>query len=109
MSVTSLSSPSTPEQRELVRTATSLLCKELRKPPPHLSRSERAREWAEVEVRLQPLVRLERIWGKSGALPGASSSQIGVGLGSLVSSNAGEERERRLFCEALRDGVVLCQ
>ncbi|KAF8555957.1 hypothetical protein OG21DRAFT_766594 [Imleria badia] len=109
ISVASLSSPSTPEQRELVRTATSLLCNELRKPPPHLSRSERAREWAEVEVRLQPLVRLERIWGKSGALPGASSSQIGVGLGSLVVSNAGEERERRLFCEALRDGVVLCQ
>ena len=110
LSATSLSSSSTPEQRELVRTATSLLCKELRKPPPHLSRSERAREWAEVEVRLQPLVRLERIWGKSGALPGASSSQIGVtGLSSLVVSNAGEERERKLFCEALRDGVVLCQ
>ena len=110
LSAASLSSPSTPEQRELVRTATSLLCKELRKPPPHLSRSEHAREWAEVEVRLQPLVRLERIWGKSGALPGASSSQIGVtGLSSLVVSNAGEERERKLFCEALRDGVVLCQ
>ncbi|KAF8141536.1 hypothetical protein EV363DRAFT_22474 [Boletus edulis] len=110
ISAASLSSPSTPEQRELVRAATSLLCKELRKPPPHLSRSQHAREWAEVEVRLQPLVRLERIWGKSGVLPGASSSQIGVtGLGSLAVSNAGEERERRLFCEALRDGVVLCQ
>ncbi|KAH0836723.1 hypothetical protein J3R83DRAFT_8452 [Lanmaoa asiatica] len=109
-SAASLSSPSTPEQRELVRTATSLLCKELRKPPPHLSRSEHAREWAEVEVRLQPLVRLERIWGKSGALPGASSSQVGVtSFSSLVVSNAGEERERKLFCEALRDGVVLCQ
>ncbi|KAG8221003.1 Pkinase-domain-containing protein [Butyriboletus roseoflavus] len=109
-SAASLNSPSTPEQRELVRAATSLLCKELRKPPPHLSRSEHAREWAEVEVRLQPLVRLERIWGKSGALPGASSSQVGVtGLSSSVVSNAGEERERKLFCEALRDGVVLCQ
>ena len=106
LSAASLSS-STPEQRELIRTATTLLCKELRKPPPHLSRSERAREWAEVEVRLQPLVRLERIWGKSGALPGASSSQVGVN--SLVVSNAGEERERKLFCEALRDGVVLCE
>jgi len=109
-SAASLSTPSTPEQRELVRTATSLLCKELRKPPPHLSRSEHAREWAEVEVRLQPLVRLERIWGKSGPLPGACSSQISAtGLSSLVVSNAGEERERKLFCETLRDGVVLCQ
>lgn len=109
-SAASLGSSSTPEQRELIRTATSLLCKELRKPPPHLSRSEHAREWAEVEVRLQPLVRLERIWGKSAALPGASSSQVGVtGLSFSVVSNAGEERERKLFCEALRDGVVLCQ
>ena len=107
ISVASLNPSSTPEQRELVRTAISLLCKELRKPPPHLSRSEHAREWAEVEVRLQPLIRLERIWGKSGAIPSASSSQIG--LGSMVVSNAGEERERKLFCEALRDGVVLCQ
>ncbi|KAG9313050.1 Pkinase-domain-containing protein [Chiua virens] len=105
LSTVSLSS-STPEQRELVRTTISLLCKELRKPPPHLSRSGHAKEWAEVEVRLQPLVRLERIWGKSGALPGASSSQVGVN--SFV-SNAGEERERKLFCDALRDGVVLCQ
>lgn len=109
-SAASLGSPSTLEQRELVRTATSLLCKELRKPPPHLSRSEHAREWAEVEVRLQPLVRLERIWGRSGALPGASSSQVGVtGSSSSVVSSAGEDRERKLFCEALRDGVVLCQ
>ncbi|KIJ20894.1 hypothetical protein PAXINDRAFT_165722 [Paxillus involutus ATCC 200175] len=110
MSAASLISPSTPEQRELIRTATSLLCKELRKPPLHLSRSENAREWAEVEVRLQPLMRLERIWGKSGALPGASSSQVAMtGLNSVVVSGAGEERERKLFCEALRDGIVLCQ
>ena len=110
VSAASLSPSSTPEQRELIRAATSLLCKELRKPPPHLSRSEHAREWAEVEVRLQPLVRLERIWGRSGVLLGASSSSIGVtGLSPLVASNAGEERERKLFCEALRDGVVLCE
>ncbi|KIK98194.1 hypothetical protein PAXRUDRAFT_71369, partial [Paxillus rubicundulus Ve08.2h10] len=110
MSALSLVSPSTPEQRELIRTATSLLCKELRKPPLHLSRSENAKEWAEVEVRLQPLMRLERIWGKNGALPGTSSSQVAVtGLNSVVVSGAGEERERKLFCEALRDGVVLCQ
>ncbi|OJA08655.1 hypothetical protein AZE42_05281 [Rhizopogon vesiculosus] len=109
LSTASLISPSTPEQREVIRAATSLLCKELRKAPPHLARSEAQKEWAEVEVRLQPLVRLERVWGKSGG-GGASSSQVSVGgIGSNVLSSAGEERERKLFCEALRDGVILCQ
>lgn len=103
LSTASLISPSTPEQREIIRTATSLLCKELRKAPPHLARIDAQKEWAEVEVRLQPLVRLERVWGKSGGAGGASSSQV-AGNGS-----AGEERERKLFCEALRDGVILCQ
>lgn len=106
ISTPSLISPSTPEQREVIRAATSLLCKELRKAPPHVAQ----KEWAEVEVRLQPLVRLERVWGKSGGA-GASSSQVAVGggTGSNVLNSAGEERERKLFCEALRDGVVLCQ
>ncbi|KAG1746538.1 uncharacterized protein EDB91DRAFT_1245730 [Suillus paluster] len=107
ISTTSLISPSTPEQREVIRAATSLLCKELRKAPPHLARSDTQKEWAEVEVRLQPLIRLERVWGKSG---GASASQVAAGgVGSIVLNPAGEERERKLFCEALRDGVVLCQ
>lgn len=109
ISTTSLISPSTPEQREVIRAATSLLCKELRKAPAHLARSDAQKEWAEVEVRLQPLIRLERVWGKSGGAS-ASSSQVAVGgVGSVVLSSAGEERERKLFCEALRDGVVLCQ
>lgn len=106
LSTTSLISPSTPEQREVIRAATSLLCKELRKAPPHLARSDAQKEWAEVEVRLQPLIRLERVWGKSG---GASASSSQGGVGSIALSSAGEERERKLFCEALRDGVVLCQ
>lgn len=109
ISTASLISPSTPEQREVIRAATSLLCKELRKAPAHLARSDAQKEWAEVEVRLQPLIRLERVWGKSGGAS-ASSSQVAVGgVGSIVLSSAGEERERKLFCEALRDGVVLCQ
>lgn len=108
ISTTSLISPSTPEQREVIRAATSLLCKELRKAPAHLARSDAQKEWAEVEVRMQPLIRLERVWGKSGG-GGASSSQVAGGVGSVVLSSAGEERERKLFCEALRDGVVLCQ
>ncbi|KAG1860705.1 hypothetical protein DFJ58DRAFT_657665 [Suillus subalutaceus] len=109
ISTASLIPPSTPEQREIIRTATSLLCRELRKAPAHLARGDAQKEWAEVEVRLQPLIRLERVWGKSGGAS-ASSSQIAVGgVGSTVLSSAGEERERKLFCEALRDGVVLCQ
>lgn len=108
ISTASLISPSTPEQREVIRAATSLLCKELRKAPAHLARSDAQKEWAEVEVRMQPLIRLERVWGKSGG-GGASSSQVAGGVGSMVLSSAGEERERKLFCEALRDGVVLCQ
>ncbi|KAI6126396.1 hypothetical protein EV401DRAFT_1885559 [Pisolithus croceorrhizus] len=76
MSSVSLTSHSTPEQRELIRLAMSVLCKELRKPPPHLSRADRQREWAEVEVRMQPLIRMERVWGKSGRIAGASASQI---------------------------------
>ncbi|KAI6041286.1 hypothetical protein EDC04DRAFT_2893262 [Pisolithus marmoratus] len=111
MSSVSLISPSTPEQRELIRLAMSVLCKELRKPPPHLSRADRQKEWAEVEVRMQPLIRMERVWGKSGRITGANASQVtftGLSSASVV-SNAGEERERKLFCDALRDGVILCQ
>ncbi|KAG2136276.1 hypothetical protein BD769DRAFT_1626980 [Suillus cothurnatus] len=110
VSAASLISPSTPEQREVIRAATSLLCKELRKAPAHLARSDAQKEWAEIEVRLQPLIRLERVWGKSGSASASSSQVLAVsGVGSTVLSPAGEERERKLFCEALRDGVVLCQ
>ncbi|KAL4065848.1 Pkinase-domain-containing protein [Scleroderma citrinum] len=110
MSAVSLASPSTPEQRELIRLAITVLCKELRKPPPHLSLPVRQKEWAEVEVRLQPLIRVERMRGMSSVLPSASSSQVAVAnMNSTVLSNAGEERERKLFYEALRDGVILCQ
>ncbi|KII87368.1 hypothetical protein PLICRDRAFT_177128 [Plicaturopsis crispa FD-325 SS-3] len=112
ISTTSLSGPSNPEHRELVRTATSLLCKELVKPPPQLGKSDAgAREWEEVEVRMRALMRLERIWGKSGGTAGGSSSQL-TNIGATSSSGlsaGGEERERRLFGEAVRDGYVLCQ
>ncbi|KAJ7581275.1 hypothetical protein C8J56DRAFT_794068 [Mycena floridula] len=94
ISTASLSSPSNPEHRELIRTAASMLCKEIIKPPVHISRSEAAlRDWEEVEVRTRALIRHERVWSKSGF-----SGTSGV-----------EERGRRLFCEALRDGLVLCQ
>jgi hypothetical protein len=82
-----------PEHRQLIRTASSIICKEILKLPPP---SE------DVQLRIRSLARLERIWVK--ASPGTSSQLSSTGL-----SAAGEERERRLFCEALRDGLVLCQ
>ncbi|KAF8892268.1 hypothetical protein BD779DRAFT_1670592 [Infundibulicybe gibba] len=113
MSSVSLSiSPSNPEHRELIRTATSMLCKEIVKPPVHVNRSESVmRDWEEVEVRTRALARLERVWGKSGGVASGSSTNLGSAAGMTSSglSVAGEERERRLFCEALRDGFVLCQ
>ncbi|KAJ7504345.1 STE/STE11/cdc15 protein kinase [Mycena galericulata] len=107
VSTTSLAPPSNPEHRDLIRTATSLLCKEVVKPPLHMSRTEAGlRDWEEVEVRVRGLARLERIWGRSGV--GGSSSNLTVGAPGGVNVG-GEERERRLFTEALRDGFVLCQ
>jgi hypothetical protein len=50
---------------------------------------------------MRNLIRLERMWGRSGT--GAQ------GNGSSVSGASGEDRERRAFTEALRDGYVLCQ
>lgn len=101
ISTTSLSLPSIPEHHDLIRTATSMLCKEVAKPPQHMSRTVAGlKDWEEVEVRVRALARLERIWGKSGI--GGSSSNLSLGA-------TGKERERRLFTEALRDGFVLCQ
>ena len=102
-----------PENRELVRRATSLLCKEIIKPPAHMSRTESGmRDWEEVEIRMRSLVRLERIWQKTPVSPSAASSTSNVNIAGLSSSSgsiSGEERERKLFSEALRDGFVLCQ
>jgi len=94
----------------VIRLASSLLCKETLKPPPHMSRTEAGlRDWEEVEVRMRSLARLERIWGKSGAASASTASISGPGTTSSGISAGGEERERKLFCEALRDGFVLCQ
>ncbi|RDB20820.1 hypothetical protein Hypma_012023 [Hypsizygus marmoreus] len=109
ISTTSLSGPPNPEYRELIRTATSLLCKEIIKIPPHMSRSESGvKDWEEVEVRTRALARAERIWGKSGGLASGSSSNLHSPNVNGISASA-EERERRLFGDALRDGFVLCQ
>lgn len=69
------------------------------------------RDWGEVEVRTRALARLERLWSKGGSSGACSSTHDSTA--ALSSSSGltvhGEERERRLFCEALRDGYVLCQ
>ncbi|QRV88801.1 cytokinesis protein sepH [Ceratobasidium sp. AG-Ba] len=81
--------------RDDIRAAASFLVKELSRQPPHI----KSKDWEEVELRMRPLVRAERVWGPSGAP--VSGSQLGSpGSGS---------RERRVFGDALRDGVVLCQ
>ncbi|KAF8074848.1 STE/STE11/cdc15 protein kinase [Lyophyllum atratum] len=109
ISSASLSGPSNPEHRELIRTASSMLCKEVIKIPLHMSRSDSGmKDWEGVEVRTRALARSERIWGKSGGIAGGSSSNLNSPGGSGISLSA-EERERRLFSEALKDGFVLCQ
>ncbi|KAH9166815.1 Pkinase-domain-containing protein [Lactarius sanguifluus] len=97
--------PSNPLHREAVRAATSVLCKEMLRPGQ--SASLGLREAEEVECRMRALARLERVWVRSGASTNGSTTQLG-GL-SLSANMAGEERERRMFTEALRDGYVLCQ
>ena len=73
-------------------------------------------ELEEIELRLRALARLERVWGKSGSVyasgvPNTSGSVVTSfgGLGAGGASSMGEDRERRLFSEALKDGYVLCQ
>jgi hypothetical protein len=91
--------PSNPEHREVIRKATSMLCKEVKKPPSHISRTV----WEEVDIRMQNLGRLERMWDR-----GFTSSSTNLSTSATLGTG-GEERERRLFAEALRDGYVLCQ
>jgi len=99
----SLASPPTSSpHRETIRTASAYLAKEFARRPPHFG----INVWQEVEVRLRALFRLERIWGKSGT---GASTGTAVGAPGSAGLGGGEERERRIFLEALRDGYVLCQ
>ena len=105
-----------PEHRDLLRQATSILCKELLKPPGHNTTGLGVIELEETELRLRALARLERMWGRSGGtnangVSNTSGSPV-TGFGGLSAggvSSMGEDRERRLFSEALKDGYVLCQ
>ena len=78
------------------------------KPPSQMNKSSlEPKEFEEVEYRLRPLARLERIWTRTGAM--GSTTQVNLaGQGNGVASGS-EEKERRLFADALRDGYVLCQ
>lgn len=99
-----------PEQRDLIRSAASILVKELLKPPSQVRESTLdQKEYEEVELRLRSLARLERVWGKSGSGMSSSTQLNALGTSASGISAGAEERERRYFCEALRDGYVLCQ
>ncbi|KAG6860876.1 hypothetical protein C0995_006431 [Termitomyces sp. Mi166 len=109
ISSASLSGLPHPEYRELIRTASSMLCKEIIKISPHMSKSESGvKDWEDVKVRVYALARAERIWGESGVNAGDGSSNLVSPGGSGISASVAE-RERRLFAESLRDGYVLCQ
>jgi hypothetical protein len=100
------SGSSNPMHREALRAATSLLCKEMLRPGQ--STGLGIRESEEVEIRMRSLARLVRVWGNIGASANGLVTQLGVARSGTAAS-ASEERERRLFSEALRDGYVLCQ
>ncbi|KAF9482546.1 hypothetical protein BDN70DRAFT_874898 [Pholiota conissans] len=55
------------------------------------------RDWEEVEVRVKELIKEEKVWRNKGSKGGTGRD------------DESEERERRIFIEALRDGYVLCQ
>ncbi|KAF9563140.1 hypothetical protein CPC08DRAFT_761081 [Agrocybe pediades] len=103
--------------REVIRSAITLICREVAPPPPKTDQATaQARDWDEVESRVRGLVRLERTWAPAGraASPGlgtlstARRSSLDIASSGANSSASAEDRERRLFCEALRDGYVLC-
>ncbi|KAH9984899.1 hypothetical protein BJV77DRAFT_965843 [Russula vinacea] len=104
-SVSAASGPSNPMHREAVRAATSFLCKEF-------CDRDRVRVSAYVNQR-----RLKCVCGRSLVLSVCGGKVGPLRMGALPnwangfrdSQYSGEERERRLFSEALRDGYVLCQ
>jgi hypothetical protein len=103
----SYAGPSNPRNHEAVRTATSVLCKEMLRPTerPNL----RLYDSKEVAARLQALAEIEREWGGND-ISGSATQNGALGATRDARANGpGEEKERMLFAEALRDGYVLCQ
>jgi hypothetical protein len=91
-----------PDHYEAVRTATSMLCKEMLQHRMDLKK----RELEVVRVRMRALRRLELVWGQddSEASLGAPRNRT-----DLVASILGGDRVHRLFARALQDGYILCQ
>ena len=85
--------------QDLIRMATSMICTELSssKPPLHMNRTKQGiKDWDEMKLRMRALVEMERVWaGGAHSSPGTSAP--------------GEEQERKIFVDTLRDGYVLCQ
>jgi len=103
----SYTGPSNPRNREALRKATSVLCKEMLRPTerPNLGLNDSRG----VVVRLQALAELEREWGGNN-ISGSATQNGALGTTRDTRINdPGEEKERMLFAEALRDGYVLCQ
>lgn len=86
---------------EAMRTATSVLCKEMLRPGQSTDLGIRDSE--EIEMRMRALARLERGWEESGDSTSGSSTQLSaseIGIGASAGM-AGEERERKVFTQAL--------
>ena len=98
-----------PDHYEAVRTATSMLCKEMLQHRMDLKK----RELEVVRVRMRALRRLELVWGQNdleASMDGDATSLAAPRNGTdLVASILGEERVHRLFARALQDGYILCQ
>ena len=102
--------PSNPIHCEVVRTATSMLCKEMLQPGKGAGLG--FRETEEVEARLRALARLERVRENTNDISGTAtqlSSSAAMEDRDAGVGAPGEGRLRRYFAEALRDGYVLCQ
>ena len=97
---------------EVVRTATSMLCKETLQPGKGMDPLG-LRETEKVEARLRALAGLERVreentYGVSGSGNQPRFSAAKGDRNARVIA-PGEETERRLFADTMRDGHVLCQ
>ena len=73
--------------------------------------------WEECQRRLAPLSRAARTWSRIGGphgmsttnLESPSSTSVNDPAHSPTMSTSGEERERKQFVAAVKDGYVLCQ
>ncbi|KAF8316811.1 hypothetical protein DL93DRAFT_717042 [Clavulina sp. PMI_390] len=83
--------------RAAIRAAINFIVRESSTPPYDLMQSSSpllGRQWLqEMEVRTRGLMKLTKKWGDGERTVGADD----------------DEKERKMFCDALRDGYILCQ